>query len=529
MINRLLIIVVIFVTIYPVNAQVAYNRYLPKHVSAVANDTISFKGVIKLSNPILKHKDKINFGKAYNVSYNLKNSGQWDISTTGDRVWRLKIETNKASSISFMFDKFKLPLGGEVYLYGDEKKEIVGPYDATTNPKNEKLGSWLINSPIVWVLYVEPKAKKNSGVLNISQIILGYSNQTKSKKIRAKKIKKNLCDKNALCHVNNNSINDLKNRLIHSIVLINIGTSFCSGVLINNTNKDGKSYLLTANHCLDSDPVFWSFRFNFFDNFEACEDLSIPSFSALQSTSGAKIVAQNAISDFALLEIEGKLDPEWTLSWAGWSRQQQSPKYSFCLHYPEGNTMKVAVEDDALEQRIIDFFDTPTKVWAVSETNNGWEIGVTKTGSSGSPLFNEKGQIIGQLAGGKTLCNNGVNNNLDDWFGRFDVSWDIDNNPSKSLKKWLDPKGKNLKEVGMLMSKNDQSELKIFPNPTKAILNLDSFINNYLIFDVTGKRVLINNKTFLSKIDVSNLSRGNYFLKVISVNGEVFVKQFVKN
>ena len=53
--------------------------------------------------------------------------------------------------------------------------------------------------------------------------------------------------------------------------------------------------------------------------------------------------------------------------------------------------------------------------WHISN----WEDGTTEPGSSGSPLFNQDGRVIGQLYGGTANCSN----NIDDYYGRFDVSW----------------------------------------------------------------------------------------------------------
>ena len=42
--------------------------------------------------------------------------------------------------------------------------------------------------------------------------------------------------------------------------------------------------------------------------------------------------------------------------------------------------------------------------------SQGWELGVTEPGSSGSPLFDQEGRIIGQLYGGGAACS-GTNDN----------------------------------------------------------------------------------------------------------------------
>ena len=83
-----------------------------------------------------------------------------------------------------------------------------------------------------------------------------------------------------------------------------------------------------------------------------------------------------------------------------------------------------------------------TQVWligGVSEgSGNGWEIGVTEGGSSGSPLFNQNGHIIGELFAGQAACNGLSDNNDFDIYGRFATAWDGATSSTR-LKDWLDP------------------------------------------------------------------------------------------
>jgi hypothetical protein len=74
------------------------------------------------------------------------------------------------------------------------------------------------------------------------------------------------------------------------------------------------------------------------------------------------------------------------------------------------------------------------------------------------------------------------------------------------------------------------NNLILYPNPTKGILNLNAdygFENAiYSVFDITGKRVL-NDKFNSNSIDVSELSSGNYILRIIN-NGIIKTQKFIK-
>ncbi|MBS3774803.1 MAG: T9SS type A sorting domain-containing protein, partial [Bacteroidales bacterium] len=63
-----------------------------------------------------------------------------------------------------------------------------------------------------------------------------------------------------------------------------------------------------------------------------------------------------------------------------------------------------------------------------------WDVGTTESGSSGSPLFNQNKRIIGDLSGGEATCEDPVN----DYFARFDRSWDDFGIKEHQLKAWLD-------------------------------------------------------------------------------------------
>lgn len=74
------------------------------------------------------------------------------------------------------------------------------------------------------------------------------------------------------------------------------------------------------------------------------------------------------------------------------------------------------------------------------------------------------------------------------------------------------------------------NDLILYPNPTKRFLTLNSTYNFedaiYTIFDISGKRIL-NSKFSSNTIDVSSLSTGNYFLRIMD-NGLIRTQKFIK-
>ncbi len=84
-----------------------------------------------------------------------------------------------------------------------------------------------------------------------------------------------------------------------------------------------------------------------------------------------------------------------------------------------------------------------------------------------------------------------------------------------------------------LLAVNDVSKkmavVKVFPNPVQDYVNIESDKNfvSYEIIDESGK--LVDSKDFkFSKIDISNLQPGVYFIKLKSLSNKTNVVKFIK-
>lgn len=216
--------------------------------------------------------------------------------------------------------------------------------------------------------------------------------------------------------------------------------------MINNTSQDQKPYFLTANHCgqnSDStDYSEWMFYFNFESPFcgepplEPDYDLITGSFLKANSKSGT-----SSSSDFKLLELSEKINPDLKPYFNGWDRRGNGSNSGVTIHHPQGDVKMISTYNEPLKSTRYDSNteDPEGLFWRVTwaETISGH--GVTEGGSSGSPLFNESGLIIGALTGGRASCTY-----LDegDFYGKFSRSF-TDNllDSTSNLEYWLDPAG----------------------------------------------------------------------------------------
>ena len=121
----------------------------------------------------------------------------------------------------------------------------------------------------------------------------------------------------------------------------------------------------------------------------------------------------------------------YNVFYAGWDKSGTSPTSQVGIHHPAGDLKKISFDNNAATQATY----SSASCWRISN----WDDGTTEGGSSGSPLFDQNKRIIGQLYGGQASCSNNVN----DYYGRFDVSWDSGTNTTNELNSWLDPLGTN--------------------------------------------------------------------------------------
>ncbi len=469
------------------------------------------------------------FGYKHEVNFGFKD-GEWTILKNGDRIWRIQFTSENALSMNVIFDEFFMPKGGKVYLYNEDKSDLLGAYTAIQNQKSGSLGTWIVQGETLWIEYYEPKKVANQGKLHISNITHGYRG-VPNKGLKTLGQSGN-CNHDVDCPIGADW-EDHKDSNKRAVALIlNNGSDWCSGALINTTANDQTPYFLTANHCTNGQNTQnWAFRFGWISPNPICATFGNSTNGPINMTiSGASIKANSAGTDFALLELNTAIPVSWNRVWSGWDKSDTNPNFVVGIHHPRGDIMKICRNDTGT---IKDFFSgAPT--WEITSAGNGWELGVTEGGSSGSPLYDQNGKIIGQLFGGGALCSGTNDNGSFDAYGRFGVSWTGGGSNATRLSNWLDPTNSGVTTMESYPSSTASvadllSELvTIYPNPTNTNLtinlntNLDSF--NYKLINTLGQTVLqgdlLQNENTLN---VSTLTEGIYFLRIDNRNSKYFM------
>jgi len=149
-------------------------------------------------------------------------------------------------------------------------------------------------------------------------------------------------------------------------------------------------------------------------------------------------------------------------------------------------------------------------------------MGVTEGGSSGSPLFDHNGRIVGQLSGGSSACVGTNGNSSPDFYGRMDINWEFANTPETRLKEWLESDDTGATSVDLITLNTEDfqqiSNVAVYPNPANDviyIMNNNSSQLSYDLYNVQGQRVLFSAVPDMNTaVNVSNLNAGIYFLRL---------------
>ncbi len=377
-------------------------------------------------------------GHLIQVGIDMQNNGTWETLPNGDKIWRVHIISDDALAVNLYFDQFSIPDGARMHVYSPDREQVLGGYTSFNNSASGLFATELIDGDELVVEYYEPALVAGQGNIVIGQV--GHTYRTGSFG------SSDPCQVNVNCSPEGTGKEQQRDAVARVLVTVNAGQGWCSGSMVNNTNQDCTPYFLTAMHCgLDGSNLTsaaninqWIFYFNYQST--GCSNMSKP---APNTITGATAVAHsgdgggNSGSDFLLLELNNSPQQSWNVFYAGWNRNNTASNGGYGIHHPSGDIKKISTYTSSLVST--QWGSATGSHWRVvwSATTNGH--GVTEGGSSGSPIFNNNGEIVGTLTGGSSFC---TATSSPDLYGKMSYHWTSNGGAAnRQLEPWLDPAG----------------------------------------------------------------------------------------
>ncbi|HAQ64762.1 MAG TPA: hypothetical protein DCR43_02745 [Bacteroidales bacterium] len=440
-----------------------------------------------------------------------------------ERVTRWSFAAPGIGGLTVYYDDLTLEPGAELLMTNPSRTIVRGPYTRNDNPQGGAFATGILDDDSL-VLELHRPLNDITSTCNISSVSLIKPENAKGFGGAGD------CEVNINCSEGTNW-QTYKQGIVRILVKSGASSYWCTGTLINNTRNDKTPYVLTANHCGEdastTDLNQWIFTLNY--ETTGCPN---PLLEPLRTDmTGAESIAHsietsNKGSDFYLVKLKQTI-PVLSNAWFnGWNRENIASTSGVTIHHPQGDIKKISTYTTTLINSNWNGSPMGTH-WEVFwvQTTNGF--GVTEGGSSGSPLFDADGLVLGSLTGGQSSC---TTTGQSDAYGKISYSWNTNINPGSQLAAWLDPDNTGaLKLNGLPLATSEidaRVQINIWPNPTRdycqvyipAGTNKNAAIN---VYTTSGSRVQTTNvQEGLNTISLINLSEGIYIILVESESGK---------
>lgn len=315
--------------------------------------------------------------------------GQW-IQLDETRLWRLVLHARGAEAVRVHFQQFNLD-GESVLVMADHRERLIENYRARGLTDEGTFWSVAIPGPRV-CLELRCPAGADDPELIIDEISHLYR-QGRGAPGEANEEEPQgtsgllYCQEDVTCHTVDPNAKDAVGRMLYTV---SGSTYLCSGALLNDTDPNTTAgYFLTAHHCVNTQSAANSLTVYWFYETDTCNGTA-PYLFTLPRSDGGTLLATANQTDFTFIRLAN--DPADGQGLADWSTLPPEGTVHG-IHHPGGSYKRYSQGHLTTEEPTCS--ERPPSEYHYLD----WTIGITEGGSSGSPLFNENWEVVGQLYG----------------------------------------------------------------------------------------------------------------------------------
>ena len=435
------------------------------------------------------------YGSVLPANFSLP-AGNYTTTSLG-KVWTLKISIPNALNVGLTFTNFNLSPIAEMYIYNEALTVIKPGIKKEHFTVSDTISVMSIKGSAIIVYVIE---RNNFGAfqsnLVIGELVAGFEeiedvgsvDESGSLQPEFFHQPPTNCIPHVMCFpqhmISARAVARLAARRADGTI-----AGFCTGTLINSELNNGRPLMLTAFHCVDlnrngqidiQELAFLRTRVFFQFQFWRTVCNGTVNNGGIQFN-GAELRASHRGSDMALLELINPPGIGDLVNYAGWNRQTTAPSntQSYVIHHPRGEAMR---------------HTQTVSVGTYPLNSNYWQAyysdGVVWRASSGSGLFNQNNQIVGQLKAGWSSCNSTA---FSDRYGKIDRSWTGGGTNTSRLSNWLSP-NQNLVSVTTL----NLADTRITGADKLVCNNVEQFSTFAGLLDVTYTWDVTNGLQILS-------------------------------
>lgn len=359
--------------------------------------------------------------------------GTLEATPEGGYVWAAAITSTDAGAIRVHLNNFSLPENAEMYFYS-QWGEVYGPFTGVGPDGTREFWTPSVfgSEGILQLRVSGPVAEADLQQISFNVTEVGHIGRGVFGTLAdGDGGVASFCPGNASCIQDTNCgshavTNNAELAVAKMIWISGAYIYTCSGGLIADTVTTSQiPYFLTANHCLSKNNTNLEAFFQYQSS--ACNDTGNctgtwtdpPAGSYAGKTVGATVKATNRKGDFTLLQLSQ--NPPAGSFFLGWTNvavanSNNTPLYR--ISHPSGSPQCYSDQNVSTS--------APTcRGWPRGERIYSRGVnGGTEGGSSGSPVINGSGQIVGQLSGAcgtnlNNVCDNANNATVDGAFAYY--------------------------------------------------------------------------------------------------------------